>query len=281
MRKLLAAATARRNTCRLGARGVEPNLFVRAVPAIIALAAVMVVASCGESEEGATATTAPTAAGPTTTEPTTSEPTTTVAVNIREGDLLFADDFSDPNGPWGSEADPHGAYSYAQETYRIFVKSPERQLTRHLQGKRVEGIGVEIQAKEVAGTDGTALGIRCYTDVAADEGYMLVVAPADRNFAIYSFHRDSYQLLDGREEPIEGIRGVGKNNHLVVQCVRIPGGPSPNFLTLTVNGRAVGEAWDEELTGGGFNGFGMTVDTAEGGADGRFDDLVATELVPE
>jgi hypothetical protein len=258
---------------------------MRAALAIAVVAISIVAAACGGSDEGATATTAPTTTapattGPTTTEPTTVAPTTTVAVDLRDGDLLGADDFSDPNGGWGSEVTADGEAGYARDAYRIFVKRAGRQIGRHLQGRKVEGMRVEVRAKQVAGTSGDALGIKCFTDVAADEGYMLVVAPADRRFGIFSFANDSFQVIDGQNgPPVEGIRGVGKTNHLVALCVHIPGDPGTNFLTLAVNGQDVGQAFDERFTGG-FEAFGMVVDSVNGGADGRFDDLIAVELVP-
>jgi hypothetical protein len=250
---------------------------VRVVLGMIALATVIVVAGCGGSKEGeATATTVSSTTTPPTAEQTEVAPTTTVRVELKDGSVIYADDFSDPT-VWGTEVVPNGEYDYAKDAYRILVKGAGRQLNQHLQvRKRVEGMRVAIQATQVAGRSGDALGIKCYTDVAADDGYMLVIAPADRNFAILSFHRDSYQLLEGSDEPVEGIRAVGKKNRLEAQCAHVPDGP--NWLSLAVNGEVLGDAFDERLTGG-FNAFGMVVDTATGGADGRFDNLVAVELV--
>jgi hypothetical protein len=241
--------------------------------AIAAVAVVIVAAGCGGSDEEATATAT---SAPTTTAPTTTAPTTTVAVEFRDGDLLFADDFSDTTAGWGSDVVADGEYGYAEGAYRILVKPATRQLSRHLQGKRLEGARAEIQATLVAGTNGDALGILCYTDLASDEGYMLAIFPADQGHALYAFRGDSYQLLEGGDEPIEGIRPVGEDNHLEVQCAHVPDGP--NFLTLAVNGQELAQAFDERQTRG-FDAFGMVVDTTEGGAEGRFDDFVATELL--
>lgn len=245
--------------------------------AIAAVAVVVVIAGCGGSEEEA-ATSSPTTTLATTTTPSTTAPTTTVLAELTPGDLLFVEDFSDPSGGWGSDVVANGEYGYEDDAYRIFVKPAARQLSRHIGGKRFDGLMLEIQATLVAGTNGDALGILCYTDIASDEGYMLAIYPADQGHAIYSFRGDSYQLLEEGDGPIEGIRPVGEPNDLEVQCAHIPGGPGPNFLKLLVNGREVAYTFDEQLTRG-FDAFGMVVDTTEGGAEGRFDDFAATELV--
>jgi hypothetical protein len=247
----------------------------RAFLAIAAVAFAIVVAGCGGSDERAS--TPPTTAR--TSVPTTPAPTTTVTANLRDGDLLFAEDFSDPTGPWGSEVVADGEYGYAERAYRIFVKPAARQLTRHVQGRRVEGARVEVQATLVAGTNGDSLGVLCYTDVASDEGYMLAIEPADGSYGIFAFEGDSYQPLEVEDESMEGrIRPVGEDNHLEVQCAHVPGGPNPNLVTLAVNGQHVVQAFDELLTRG-FDAFGIVVDTTQGRAEGRFDDFVVTELV--
>jgi hypothetical protein len=230
-------------------------------------------AGCGGSDEDATP---PTTTAPSTAAATTTAPISTVAANFQDGDLIVADDFSDSTPDWGSEVVATGEYGYAEGAYRILVETADNQLSRHLGGERVEGVRVEVHATLVAGTSGDAIGVLCYTDLGSDEGYMLVIQPADLAHAIYAFRGEAYQLLDG-DGGAEIIRPVGEGNQLEVNCGHIPGGP--NGLIVAVNGQQIGQVFDEELTGG-FNAFGMVVDSPEGGADGHFDDLVVTELVP-
>ena len=63
-----------------------------------------------------------------------------------------------------------------------------------------------------------------------------------------------------------------------MECVASP--DAPIVLTLGVNGEALVRAEDEETTRG-FDGFGIIVDTTEGGAEALFDDFVGTELLPK
>src|SRR5688572_31711062 len=94
---------------------------VRAVlPTVAGVAIAAFAAGCGGSDEGATATTAPTTTAPSaTTAATTTAPTSTISADFQDGPLIFADDFSDSTPDWGSEVVATGEYGYAEGAYRI------------------------------------------------------------------------------------------------------------------------------------------------------------------
>ena len=81
-----------------------------------------------------------------------------------------------------------------------------------------------------------------------------------------------------RRSPRDAVLPQGEENELRVECVASP--DAPIVLTLGVNGEALVRAEDEETTRG-FDGFGIIVDTTEGGAEALFDDFVVTELLPK
>jgi uncharacterized RDD family membrane protein YckC len=206
------------------------------------------------------------------------EPTATPeTLAVREGEIFFQDDFSDPTSGWGTGVIEEGEVGYVEGAYRIFAKA-ERQVFGDLEvSPRVQGLRLEFEATQLAGTSGDLVGARCYTDVGSDAGYIVGIAPAEQGYRVAAFRGDDYRLLESSGERVEAVRPQGEENQLRVECVASP--DAPIVLTLGVNGEALVRAEDEETTRG-FDGFGFFVDTTEGGAEALFDDLVVTELVP-
>jgi uncharacterized RDD family membrane protein YckC len=196
---------------------------------------------------------------------------------VREGEVLFQDDFSDPSSGWDAGVLREGEFGYAEGAYRIFAKQAGRQLQSNIAGPRVEALRLEFEATQLAGASGDLVGARCYTDVDANVGYLLGIAPVQRGYGISAFRRGDYTLLESSGEEVDSIRPLGEENQLRVDCVAPPDGPT--VLTLAVNGQALVRAEDERGRLG-FDAFGFFVDTTEGGAEAVFDDLVVTELVP-
>jgi uncharacterized RDD family membrane protein YckC len=207
------------------------------------------------------------------------EPATTAeTLAVREAEILFQDDFSDPSSGWDTGVLTEGEFGYAEGSYRIFAKQAGRQLRSDIAGPRVEALRLEFEATQLAGASGDLVGARCYTDVEASVGYLLGIAPVQRGYAISAFRRSDYTLLESSGEEVDSIRPLGEENQLRLDCVASPDGPT--VLTLAVNGQALVRAEDEKGRRG-FDAFGFFVDTTEGGADAHFDDLVVTELVPK
>jgi hypothetical protein len=206
------------------------------------------------------------------------EPTATPeTLAVREGEIFFQDDFSDPTSGWGTGVIEEGEVGYVEGAYRIFAKA-ERQVFGDLEvSPRVQGLRLEFEATQLAGTSGDLVGARCYTDVGSDAGYIVGIAPAEQGYRVAAFRGDDYRLLESSGERVDAILPQGEENELRVECVASP--DAPIVLTLGVNGEALVRAEDEETTRG-FDGFAIFVDTTEGGAEALFDDLVATELVP-
>jgi uncharacterized RDD family membrane protein YckC len=212
-------------------------------------------------------------------EPPKDQPTTTQEVlAVREGEIIVQDDFSDSASGWGTAVWDEGEVGYVEGAYRIFAKQPELELWSDLEVLMVQGLRLEFEATQVAGTSGDVVGARCYTDVGSNAGYIVGIAPAEQGAFIAAFRGDDYRLLKSPGERVEAVRRPGEENQLRVQCVASP--DAPIVLTLEVNGEALVRAEDVERTRG-FDAVGFFVDTQEGGAEALFDDIVVTELVPK
>jgi uncharacterized RDD family membrane protein YckC len=197
---------------------------------------------------------------------------------VSEGETLLQDDFSDPTSGWDAAEFHEGEIGYVEGAYRIFAKRPNVQIRSNIGGSEVQGLRLEFEATQLAGTSGDLVGARCYTDLGSDAGYIVGIGPAEQGVFISAFRGDDYRLLESSGERVKAVRPLGEENQLRVECVASP--DAPIVLTLEVNGEALARAEDEERTRG-FDGFGLFVDTREGGAHALFDDIVATELVPE
>jgi hypothetical protein len=207
------------------------------------------------------------------------QPTTTQEVlAVREGEILFQDDFSNSAFGWDTAVWDEGEMGYVEGAYRIFAKQAGVQLWSDVSVEpRVQGLRLEFEAIQLAGTTGDLVGARCYTDVGSNEGYIVGIGPAEQGAFIAAFRGDDFRPLKSSGERIEAVQRPGEENQLRVECVASP--DAPIVLTLEANGEALVRAEDEERTRG-FDGFGFFVDTTEGGAEALFDDIVVTELVP-
>jgi uncharacterized RDD family membrane protein YckC len=206
------------------------------------------------------------------------EPTATPeTLAVREGEILFQDDFSDPTSGWGAAVYEEGEAGYVEGAYRIFVNQAGVHIFSDVElSPRVQGLRLEFEATQLAGTSGDIVGARCYTDIGSDAGYIVGIAP-EQGYRV-AFRGDDYRLLESSGERVDAVLPQGEENQLRVECVASP--DAPIVLTLGVNGETLVRAEDEETTRG-FDGFGIIVDTTEGGAEALFDDFVGTELLPK
>jgi hypothetical protein len=126
------------------------------------------------------------------------EPTATPeTLAVREGEIFFQDDFSDPTSGWGTGVIEEGEVGYVEGAYRIFAKA-ERQVFGDLEvSPRVQGLRLEFEATQLAGTSGDLVGARCYTDVGSNVGYILESHRPSR--AISSPH--SGEMTSGSSSP--------------------------------------------------------------------------------
>jgi len=126
------------------------------------------------------------------------EPTTTPeTLAVREGEILFQDDFSDSTSGWDTGVIEEGEVGYVEGAYRIFAKQAGRQIFSDIEGPKVQGLRLEFEATQLAGTSGDLVGARCYTDVGSNVGYILESHRPSR--AISSPH--SGEMTSGSSSP--------------------------------------------------------------------------------
>ncbi len=208
------------------------------------------------------------------------EPTATrETLEVKKGEVLFQDDFSDPTSGWGTGEGEQGELGYVRGAFRIFVKQARRQLWSNMSWPKpkVQGLRLEFEATQLAGAGGDLVGARCYADFDSNMGYLLGIAPTERGGSIFAFRGDDFRLLESSGEAVDAVRPLGEENQLGVECVASRDGPT--VLTLAVNGEALVRAEDERGRRD-FDAVALFVDTTEGGAEALFDDVVVTELVP-
>ena len=197
---------------------------------------------------------------------------------FEEGEILLQDSFSDPTSGWDNEVFNEGETVYDEGAYRILVKDERLQMWSNivLEPTR-KALRIDVDATQLAGGSGDLVGAFCYTDEASNVGYAVAIAPAEQGYVVFAFRGGDFRLLESSGEAVSAVRPVSEENELRVECLASPDGST--VLTLAVNGEALVRAEDE--TGGReFDGFGLFVDTTEGGAEALFDDIVVTELVP-
>jgi uncharacterized RDD family membrane protein YckC len=197
---------------------------------------------------------------------------------FKEGQVLLQDSFSDPASGWGGKVFVEGETGYADGAFRILVKDERLQIWSDIVLEPAHpSLRLDVDATQLAGGSGDLVGARCYTDIAANVGYGVAIAPAEQGYAVFAFEGGDYRLLESSGEAVSAVRPIREENQLRVECLASPDGST--VLTLAVNGETLVRAEDE--TGGHeFDGFGLLVDTTEGGAEALFDDVVVTELIP-
>lgn len=197
---------------------------------------------------------------------------------VREGEIVFQDDFSDPTSGWDNDVFNEGETVYGEGAYRILVKDARLQMWSYIVlDPRREALRLDVEATQLTGTAGDLVGARCYTDVDSNMGYLLGISPAERGGVVVGFRGGDFRLLESSGEAVDAVTSLNEENQLRIECVASPDGPT--VLTLAVNGEPIVRAEDE--TGRrSFDAVGLFVDTTEGGAEAHFDDIVVTELVP-
>ena len=206
----------------------------------------------------------------TTPLPTKSPPTQAApAVGYLQGpsgQILFEDDFSDPESGWDQYDFPNGSAAYVDGTY-TFMIDDSNYLWWATSGRAFLGTVVDVDAELISGTVDNAFGVVCgfqetgvfYTAVISSNGY----------YDFYRVTEDSIISLleEGVMEISDAIHLGEQTNHLRVLCTK-------EKMTLTVNDQFVDEITGLNILPGDI---GFWAETFDGeGAEIRFDNLVVT-----
>jgi hypothetical protein len=219
----------------------------------------------------------PTASNPKESIPTTSNPTASLlltsmplvpkpsATNSPNSnrELLFFDDFSDPNSGW-DRADVADYYAdYYNGAYRIIVHSDMSDSWANPDGNSYTDVSIEVDATKNAGPDDNDFGVICRYQ-GADQFYYAVIS-SDGYYGITKVTSNSSTHLGGGEMQHSNYINQGSaTNHIRFDC-------SGNVLTLYVNGQQLDRQTDAEYTSGNVGLIAGTYGTA--GTDILFDNF--------
>jgi hypothetical protein len=184
----------------------------------------------------------------------------------RSGDILYKDDFSDPNSGWIRVLDKKGFMDYYSSGFRIWVNTPGYNYWS-TPGLQFDDVIINVDAARLGGPDENRFGLICrYKDV---NNYYFFVISSDGYFGIGKVVNGLTSLL-GQEMMIynPSILPGFTPNHLQAEC-------NKETLTLYINGQPSGMAIDSDLSTGDVGLLAGAFGTP--GVDIVFDNFVVTK----
>jgi hypothetical protein len=154
--------------------------------------------------------------------------------------ILFEDDFSNPNSGWDQETYVDGMTGYSDGAYKIGVNT-ESMFFWANPYKDYEDVIIEVEAQKISGEDDMQYGIICrHEDV---ENWYTLAVTADGFGVIRKRYQGSELefITDWAEAP--SLNTGNGTNLLRAECIG-------DRLSLYVNGELVIEAYDSDLTSG-------------------------------
>ena len=177
--------------------------------------------------------------------------------------VLFSDDFSDPDSGWDRVQAEEGVTDYENGQYRIFVDQSQHDYWAN-PGLSFTDVQIEADATKIGGPDDNDFGLICrYQDV---ENFYAFLISSDGYYAIMKYSDGGSETLgsDGMLSTDAVLQG-DTTNHLRADCVG-------DALSLYANGELVHSVSDSTFASGDV---GLIAGTFEDpGADIVFDDFV-------
>jgi hypothetical protein len=157
------------------------------------------------------------------------------------GTVLFQDDFTNPASGWLIGEDEIGLTEYAEDGFRIFVRSSTaaKVAIPRLQFKDVR---MEVLARKSEGPDDNDYGLVCrYRD--QDNFYFLTIS-SDGYYGIGKYKENELVLIGMEKmQTSDHIHQGNTVNHLRADCIG-------DRLSLYVNGQKIGEVQDSDFQTG-------------------------------
>jgi hypothetical protein len=181
--------------------------------------------------------------------------------------VLFADDFSDPNSGWDI-VDTTNYYSdYYQNSYRMIINTDMSDSWANPGNNVFTDVTIEVDATKNAGPDDNDFGVICrYQN--ENEFYYAVIS-SDGFYGILKVTSDSTTQLGFDElQPSNAIDQGTTTNKLRFDCVG-------DVLTLYVNGQQIDRQIDSTYSAGNVGLIAGTYDTP--GTDILFDNFIVTQ----
>lgn len=183
-----------------------------------------------------------------------------------DNNILFQDDFSDPNSGWDRVNEQQGITDYADGAYRILVNVADTDVWAN-PGLSFDDVSISVEATKVGGVDDNDFGVVCrYQD--------------NQNFYFFLISSDGYygtgKMINGEQSwigvdampPSDVIKTGNTTNLIRADCVG-------SKLTLYVNDQLIDEQEDSTLTSGDVGLMAGTFSTP--GTEILFDNFVVRQ----
>jgi hypothetical protein len=180
--------------------------------------------------------------------------------------VLYSDDFSDPDSGWDRVQAEEGVTDYENGQYRIFVDQAQHDDWAN-PGQSFTDVQVEADATKIGGPDDNDFGLICrYQDV---ENFYAFLISSDGYYAIMKYSDGGSETIgsDGMLSTDAVFQG-DTTNHLRADCIG-------DALSLYANGELVHSVSDSAFASGDVGLIAGTFE--EPGADIAFDDFVVLQ----
>jgi len=181
------------------------------------------------------------------------------------GEVLFKDDFSDPESGWDRVIVADGVTDYSDGTYRIFVNKSNTDVWAN-PNLNFTDVRIDVETSKVGGDDDNDYGIICrYLD---SENFYFFVISSDGYYGVGKVSAGIQQLI-GVESmpPSESINQGNASNTLRADCVG-------STLSFYVNNESLGVYEDTEFSSGDVGLIAGTFDSS--GVDIHFDNFMVS-----
>ncbi|HKZ70224.1 MAG TPA: hypothetical protein VJ020_09095 [Anaerolineales bacterium] len=184
----------------------------------------------------------------------------------QSGDVLLADDFSNPDSGFTRQADADAITDYHEGEYQIQVFTSNINVWS-VNGQKFADVKIDVNARTAAGSENNTFGVVCrHRD---DSNFYFFAISADGYYAIGKVKEGAMELISSQVyEPSDKIHTGQDLNHIAATCL----GES---LTLSVNDAQIAQAADPDFADGKIGLIAGTFDDPE--TDVRFDNLVVTK----
>lgn len=178
------------------------------------------------------------------------------------GEVLFQDDFSNPDSGWNRVSQQNGETDYADGMYQILVNAPDTDIWAR-PGLDFNDVQIEVDALKIGGDRNNRFGVICRAEE-PDRFYVFIIS-SDGYYGIGKIRGQNYELI-GMEalQPSDKINVGSAGNHLRADCVGTK-------LSLYVNGELLREVEDAEFASGDVGLIAGTYNIP--GTDIRFDNF--------
>lgn len=161
--------------------------------------------------------------------------------SVKSGDVLFQDDFTDPESGWTTYDEGGSSVAYKEDGLHVLVNKPYYDLWSQ-PGKSYKNVNISVSATRVAGTQNNDYGLMCRF-VDRNNTYLFLIS-SDGYYGILKVLDGEYYLLTGKEMQFSDVINQGEDpNQIRADCVG-------QTLTLYVNDTMLVEVKDSDLKEG-------------------------------